>query len=161
MDEVQFWNIIESFDWSQQGDDQAVMQPAIDQLAQLGLDGIRMFDEILAAKLFALDTRQHAENTGLGSEDDPEDMFLYIRCCVVANGRQFYEQVLNDPSQIPTDMDFEALLLLTRDAAEKLGIEDYWSDTEVSYETFSNEEGWEDADIPDDLPPEYKPRSQR
>lgn len=154
MNEQQFWNIIEAFDWSLQGDDHAVMQPAIEHLAQLGLDGIRMFDEILAEKLYALDTRQHAQNTGLGDDDDPEDMFLYIRCCVVANGRQYYEQVLNDPSQMPGDMDFEPLLLLTRDAAERLGIEDYWSDTDVSYETFSNEEGWEEDFSPDDLPAE-------
>src|SRR6476646_9051481 len=105
MDEQQFWNIIESFDWSQQGDDVAVMQPAIEQLVLLGLDGIRRFDETLAEKLYALDTQWHAQSTGFGSEHDSAELFLYSRCCVVANGRQYYEQVLNDPDQMPEDLD--------------------------------------------------------
>ncbi|MEO8612493.1 MAG: DUF4240 domain-containing protein [Chloroflexota bacterium] len=94
MDENQFWDMIALFDWSHEGDDRAVMRPAIDALAKLDPEALHAFDEILAAKLYALDTQAHAQPTGLGDRHFSVDSFLYTRCCVVVNGKVFYERVL-------------------------------------------------------------------
>jgi hypothetical protein len=97
IDECQFWKIIALFDWSKEGDDDAVMRPAIDALAQLDLNALHEFDEILAAKLYALDREEYARPTGFGIEYFSVDMFLYNRCCAVGNGKAFYERVLKNP----------------------------------------------------------------
>lgn len=161
MDEDKFWQIIESFDWSMEGYDHAVMKPAIDTLSQMTVADLRRFGEILAQKLYALDTQAHAAPTGFGTEHFSVDTFLYQRCVVVVNGRALYEQVLNHQRQIPKDLEFEMLLNLTDSAAEEMGLDDYLDDTTVSYETFSNKAGWKDADFPDALPPGHKPPHQR
>lgn len=149
MNDHEFWKIIDLLDWSKE-DDQAVIQPAVDALAKLGIEALQSFDEILAAKLYALDTEQHAQ-----PDDDSyfsNDLFLYNRCYVVGQGQTFYEQVLAKPEEMPIGVDywFEVLLSLTQNAAEKLGVDDYHHITQVSYETFSNLEGWKNADSPDD-----------
>jgi hypothetical protein len=72
------------------------------------------------------------------------DGFLYARCLVVANGREFYDAVHSDPTTMPKDADFEAILMLAADAYDrKTGLVwDELDETDVSYETFSNEAGW-------------------
>jgi hypothetical protein len=159
MDEQQFWKIIGLFDWSKPDDDQAVMQPASDQLARLGLEALDSFAEILAAKLYALDSQRYAQSTGFGTDHYSVDMFLYNRCFVVARGQAFYEQVLNDPTLMSVDFDFESLLYLVSDAASQQGIADYDPETRVSYETFSNEAGWKGVAFPKELPPGHRPKS--
>jgi hypothetical protein len=161
MDEYLFWELIESFDWSKDGNDDAVMQLAIDRLSQMDITELQSFDEILAAKLFGLDTWEHARQTGFGTEHYSVDSFLYIRCRAVANGNAFYQSVLADPLKIPSDLEFESLIYLTGEAARKKGIDDYFADTQLSYETFSNEKGWEGTHLPDNLPPGHKPKHQR
>jgi len=65
---------------------------------------IAAFEGILAAKLYALDTREQARWCYRGQSDPDNDDyissggFLYSRCVVVANGREFFEHVLADPS---------------------------------------------------------------
>jgi hypothetical protein len=68
MNEDLFWQLIESFDWSKQGDDEALMQPAIQQLSQIRLTYLEQFAEILAHKLYQLDTALHGAASGLGSQ---------------------------------------------------------------------------------------------
>ena len=72
------------------------------------------------------------------------DEFLYARCVVVANGRQFFDAVLAEPKQMPKDMEFESLLYVARTALKKkTGRDDAEPDEPaVSYETFSNRAGW-------------------
>jgi hypothetical protein len=161
MDEDLFWQIIESFDWAYEGYDVNVMEPAVNLLSQMTEDDLRQFDEILAEKLYALDTQAHGRAVGFGIDYFSVDSFLYTRCAVVINGRSFYDQVLKNPHDMPKDLSFESVLSLADDAAEKMGLEDYWHDTRVSYETFSNEEGWKDAHFPSGLPPGHKPLHQR
>jgi hypothetical protein len=108
-----------------------------------------------------LDTQAHGEAVGFGLEYFSVDLFLYICCCVVANGRRFYETVLKNPKQMPQDLDYEPLLYLTYAAASEMGMEDYRHRTKLSYETFSNEEAWKDAHFPDALPIGHKPKHQR
>ncbi|WP_374605053.1 DUF4240 domain-containing protein [Arenimonas sp.] len=148
MNDDTFWRIIGLLDWDEEGDDEAVIEPAVDALAQMPVEAIAGFEETLARKLHALDTRAHAREIGEDAytddgDDFSVDTFLYARCCVVANGRELYETVLANPAGFPKDQDFEALLNVAATAHEqKTGEEPEFFDTSVSYETFSNEAGW-------------------
>ena len=146
MDENVFWGIIDSFDWKKQGDDAAVLKPAIQKLMSMPLEDIQHFQEILAQKLYALDGPAYAVNVYLDGYLSP-DYFLYVRCCVVANGKDFYNHVLNNPSAMPKDIDFEDLLYLAPDVYnDKLKKDEayVYLDTKLSYETGSNHELWGD-----------------
>jgi hypothetical protein len=108
---------------------------------------IRYFKEILARKLYALDGRRWARQAGPGvwwGEPDSlsVDGFLHARCAVVANGRHFFHRVLADPAAMPKDMEFESLLYIAREAETRKNGRCDGIDTEVSFETFSNPEGW-------------------
>jgi hypothetical protein len=148
MNEQEFWRIIGLFNWKKLGDDDAVLKPAVKELAKKPIEEIAAFEKILCHKLYALDTKPHAQQIGEDAYVDGDhffsvDWFLYARCCVVANGPELYETVLNDPEQFPKDAEFEALLGLTSAAYEaKTGQECEGFETSVSYETFSNEAGW-------------------
>ena len=148
MDEATFWSLIDRFDWSKDEDDD-IIEPAVMALALLPDAQIADFQQILARKLYALDGRAWARESGeLIWFGDPDrlsvDGFLYARCLVVANGREFYDAVHADPATMPKDADFEAILTLASDAYDrKTGLVwDELDDTDVSYETFSNEAGW-------------------
>jgi predicted DNA-binding WGR domain protein len=148
MNEDIFWEIISSFNWKKTGDDDAVLRPALKRLVSMAVDDIQQFAEILAEKLYNLDGLVYASNIGpdsYKSEDEffSNDYFLYVRCCVVANGKEYYESVLADPTQMPKEMDFEALLYLADEAYnKKMKTEDENLDTKLSFETFSNIEAW-------------------
>lgn len=145
MSEAQFWKLIALLDWDRVGDDAAVVRPVVQALIKLPEKRIRDFDEILAEKLFALDTAKHARHVGEHAWPDPgfsADGFLYSRCVVVANGKVVYERILADPSQMPKDMEFEALLSMAWKAFEKKTGKEYDRLTRVIFETFSNKAGW-------------------
>ena len=148
INETEFWRIIGLFNWKRTGDDEAVLKPAVKALANKSPEEITAFEEILSQKLFALDTKAHAMQMGEDAYVDDKhhfsvDLFLYARCCVVANGKEYYDSVLADPSEFPEDMDFEALLELAATAYEaKTGKDPEFFETSVSYETFSNTLGW-------------------
>ena len=46
------------------------------------------------------------------------DCFLYVRCAVVANGKEVYEAALKDPTKILKDLEFESLLAIANNAYE-------------------------------------------
>lgn len=58
MNDTVFWEIIALFDWDETGDDAGVLEPAVLALSQLEADDIFAFDDLLAEKLYALDTRE-------------------------------------------------------------------------------------------------------
>ncbi len=147
MEESEFWDLIGELNWNAVGDDEAVCEPLANALVGKSIDAIDAFAEHLAQKLHALDTEAHARQIGEGAYVGPDehfsvDWFLYARCCVVANGREVFETVLEDPSQMPEDLEFEALLYVAATAYERKTGDDFDSDTSVSYETFSNKDGW-------------------
>ncbi|MCP4870190.1 MAG: DUF4240 domain-containing protein [Proteobacteria bacterium] len=72
MDEERFWDVIALFDWSKTGDDVAVTAPTLEALAAMGVEAIYAFDDLLAEKLHALDTRAHCRACYAG-EADPDD----------------------------------------------------------------------------------------
>lgn len=143
----QFWSLIGRLDWKRLGDDDAVVRPLVNALKALPVEEIYAFDDLLAWKLYALDTEAHARHMGEESYQGPEehfsvDSFLYTRCCVVANGREVYQEILRDPAEFPEDAEFGALLYVASEAYEEKTGEKYAHDSPVSYETFSNRVGW-------------------
>lgn len=148
MNEQIFWLIISLFNWGLAGDDEAVVEPAISELAKKSESEILRFEEILAEKLFLLDTKAHAKEIGEDSYQDNSDdyfsvdWFLYARCVVVANGKSLYMAVQNTPSEFPKNIEFETLLTVGPLAYERKTGHEYNHTTEVSYETYSNTKGW-------------------
>jgi hypothetical protein len=145
--EKRFWAIINRLEFDKDGDHDAVIAPAVCALAKRPVEDIIAFHELLAEKLFALDTREYAKHIGEYAYHGPADLFsadgfLYARCAVVANGQFFYEWVLDKPERMPKNSEFEMLLAVARRAFEqKTGTE--WNHMpRVSYETFSNRAGW-------------------
>ncbi len=139
----EFWQIIAALNWSKKESD-AIMAPAVKQLAAMPIVNIYLFADKLSEKLYQLDTRAHG-NAYLANEGDDYlsvDDFLYIRCAVVAEGEEYFERVKANPAEFPAEITFESLLSLARKAYEmKTGREfDYHST--VSYETYSNKNGW-------------------
>jgi len=146
LSDSEFWRIIALLDWEKTGDDEAVIAPAVDELSKLPVAFIYQFQDKLAEKLYQLDTQIHAENCGVNRWQSDKyfsaDVFLYERCCVVANGKDFYEKVLKDATQMPKDIDFEPLLYLAANAYEKQTNTSMQYAPAVSYETFSNKSAW-------------------
>lgn len=144
--EADFWNVIKLLDWSKEEDDSQVVAPLINYLALQPLAHIYRFSDILSEKLWQLDTRAHAQVF----LDDPEeegylsvDDFLYTRCAVVANGKDYYEKVLNNPQLMPPDLTFEPLLYIALKAYKQKTNKHFISASAFNYETYSNKKGWE------------------
>ncbi|MBJ2175732.1 DUF4240 domain-containing protein [Aureibaculum sp. A20] len=147
IDDILFWEIISKIDWTKEGDEER-MHPAIDFLAKRKVSEIKQFQENFSFKLYLLDTKEHAKNIGEESYVDKDsffsvDYFLYVRCCVVANGKTYYEDALNNPVEMPKNLDFEALLYLAQEAYEQKMNKELNYETGCDYETFSNIKGWE------------------
>jgi hypothetical protein len=150
VDDARFWELVSALDWKHEGDDDNVVEPVVKALAAMPDAEIAAFQNTLTEKLFALDGRAWARESGdsiwWGEPDFlSTDAFLYARCAVVANGRAFYDLVLGDPSQMPKDIEFESLLYVAPTAYEtKTGASgDAVRDvTDLSYETGSNRDGW-------------------
>ena len=147
MTEERFWAIIAMLDWAATGDDEAVIAPAVAELAKHAIEEIYEFENILAQKLYALDTIAHARQ--IGGEDAyregeyfSPDLFLYARCVVVANGEDLYKRVLQDPREFPEFLEFESLLYIGRKAFLLKTDRKFDHVTTPSYETYSNAEGW-------------------
>lgn len=139
----QFWQVIQAFDWSK-GDADEIIAPAVAQLAAMPVVNIYLFADKLSEKLFHLDTRVHGDAYLANEGDDylSVDDFLYIRCAVVAEGKEFYEQILVNPTEFPDEISFEPLLSLAKKAyAKKTGRKlEYYP--VISYETYSNKAAW-------------------
>jgi predicted DNA-binding WGR domain protein len=149
MDEDVFWEIISSFNWKKTGDDAAVLRPALKRLVSMTENDIHQFAEILAEKLYLLDGLVYASNIGNESYKGEGqffsvDYFLYVRCCVIANGKNCYNHIIKHPTEMPKEMDFEALLYLAEEAySRKSKSTDELPATKFSFETFSNAAAWE------------------
>lgn len=149
--ESRFWAMIDLLDWDQAGDDDAVLAPLVDELAAVTKADIRGFEERLAHCLHQLDTQAHARHIGSDSWTGDArhfsvDGFLYARCCAVANGRSFYDKAFADPTCMPKDLEFEALLHVAGQAWERKTGDEFDHDTGCSVETFSNLAGWAEPD---------------
>jgi len=147
MKEAVFWSLIALFNWDETGDDEAVIEPVVNALAKLSVEEIYSFEEVLARKLHALDTRSHAKEIGEDAYVSEEeyfsvDGFLYSRCVVVANGEEFYNHILNNSKDFPKDMEFEAILGIAQEAYEQKTGKEWEYASDADYETYSNTVGW-------------------
>ena len=139
-----FWAIIEKLDWSKQGQNGAVLAPTVEELAKMPMACIHQFEDILAKKLWQLDTRSHAIASLPGKDLDKlsDDYFLYDRCCVVANGKSFFEKILSHPKEWPVGLSFSPLLNLASDAFLLKTGRAFVHLPKHNYETGSNQTGW-------------------
>jgi hypothetical protein len=152
MTDDEFWTLIEAnIDRDalrSLGEDEypdSLMRPLTEELARLGVREIQAFEELLAKALHGIDGAIFAVNAGASGQSD--DGFLYCRCWVVANGKAYYEAVLAAPEKMPKTIRewCEPLLYVAGEAwAKKTGrdAEEWDYQTEVSYETGSNERLW-------------------
>jgi hypothetical protein len=147
MDEDLFWQLIESFNWQNIGDDEAVMEPAIKALSQLSNKDICTFADLLSEKMHRLDSQLFAREIGNacytgGDEYFSEKWFVSARCCAIVNGREFYTKVLSDPTCMPKDLEFDAVLELAARAYERKTQKKFAYLPRFNYETFANKNGW-------------------
>lgn len=151
LSEAHFWEIISLLDWSKTGDDEAVIEPVIAELASGTIRHIFEFADLLSEKLYALDGRKYAMHIGEDSWSPDRyfsvDNFLYARCCVIANGKEMYEKVLNDPTQMPKDLTFETLLYLPSEAYQRKSGKQYDYTPAYPIETYSNQAAWEEETV--------------
>ena len=147
MDRGGFWKLVAAVDRDalDDFDEEAAVQPLIEELSKRDEREIFDFEEQLAQVRHELDGRAFAEHAGESADSD--DGFLYARCFVVACGEQRYRQVLADPSAMPQSLDewCESLLsVASRAWAHKTGRDEQeWTfAASVSYETGSNAAQW-------------------
>jgi hypothetical protein len=141
--EDQFWQIIEMFDWSQKSRE-AIITPAVDALSKMPISAIYLFEDFLSEKLYDIDTKEHASAYIHQQSDDyfSADDFLYVRCAVVAEGRQYYEKIKNSPSDLSTTIDFEHLLSVASEAYRRKTGRSFDYTPIYNYESKSNSEKW-------------------
>lgn len=139
LSEDDFWQIIALLKPAAKNKEERIAA-AVKYLAKLPTKHIYQFEDLLAEKLFGLDTAAHAEVAYPGNVS--VDGFLYLRAGVVAEGLAAYQRVLDNPASLNKEIDFEPLLSLAALAyQQKTGrMFDYISP--VSYETYANEDGW-------------------
>jgi Protein of unknown function (DUF4240) len=141
--ENDFWAIIEKLDWSKKNRDE-ILQPASLALSKMPMSSLYLFKDLMSEKLFQLDTRAHATayKAKLNLDYLSNDDFLYARCAVIAEGKTYFESVLQNPFLMPSELDFEHLLTLADYAyLLKTGKQmDYFPT--FNYETKSNFDGW-------------------
>jgi len=146
LSEARFWEVIAMLDWDKEGNDEAVIEPAVAHLAAGPVRHIFEFADILSEKLYLLDGSTYAKHIGEGAWSPEQyfsvDNFLYARACVIANGREAYEKVLKDPELMPKDITFEALLYMPSQAYERKTGKKWDYTPAYPIETYSNKEGW-------------------
>lgn len=123
-----------------------------EDLSQGSTERIESFAEHLAVALHALDSRDRMAQPIRDTDDGPDspafplskEVFLYARCAVVASGREVWQRVLDQPQAMSDtwDLGAEELLYIAPVAFEHKTGSDWAYVTSVSYETGSNENGW-------------------
>ena len=142
MNEYRFWETISLLDWGKEGNDDAVIEPAIRQLSEMPEAAILSFHDLLSEKLYLLDGRDYAKNSVADKEHISSDLFLYARCAVLANGRAFFEQVLADPTAFPKDLYFEAIMDIPHHAWLRKTGSSFDHLPMYNYESGFNPSGW-------------------
>lgn len=149
--EQDFWNLLAQLDWSKLGNDDAVIEPVVSSLSSYCEAEICIFLDVMSEKLHGLDAEKFARHIGRNSYKGKDrnfsrQWFLGARCCVIANGHDYYEEVLADPSQMPQDLEFEALLSIPAKAYERKVGGKFKYKPKLGYETFANKSGWPNTD---------------
>ncbi|MFI6639052.1 DUF4240 domain-containing protein [Streptomyces sp. NPDC050504] len=140
MNEDTFWRVIEECRPTEPDPDSEQHAAALtEHLAQCPVSVVVGFAEQLSWALHRLDRRE------LG-QDLSGDAFLYMRCAVVAAGRETFEGALQDPgvfAAFAADFVWAESLLYTPDHAYERVTGEQWSrNTRYSYESYSNTSAW-------------------
>jgi Protein of unknown function (DUF4240) len=149
-----FWKLMAHVDRKllQRGEryDEAAIGPLIAALTVLSKAELQSFQDHLAQALYDIDGRLYAD--AAGSAGDSDDSFLYVRCFVVAMGRDVYQRTVHDPGLMRStdERSCELLLYAARTAWQKQTGEEADFDTIVSFESGSNAALW---------PPQARPSS--
>ena len=143
--EIEFWQLIELLNWKKETN-AAIIEPLIKRLSTLHVAHIYNFQEILTQKLFQLDQKKYAEQIGQYAYQEGAyfsvDHFLHVRACVVANGKEAFEEVVKNPQTMFKDLAFESLLSVASIAYERKTKKSFMYLPSLNYETYSNKEGW-------------------
>ena len=146
MNEKAFWGIIDRLDLGVPLNTDRAYQYALDTLMNCSEEDIISFEEIMAEKLYRLDTREFAKAIYAGDDQGISgDCFLYARCYIVARGERLYQEILRNPSAAPReseDCEFGALLNLAAFAYERKTGREFRHITEFNYESCFNKDGW-------------------
>lgn len=148
LEEAGFWRLIDLLDWSKEGDDDAVIESVVAALSKLPARHIFDFKDFVSQKLYLLDSKTFARHIGEGAWDEAgqnfhPDSFLFARCCAVANGRETFERIRQNPDLMPRDMEFSALLRIAGEAYRRQKGSNLRYMAAYPIETFSNQRGWE------------------
>lgn len=141
MNERKFWKIMDSLDWNNAGNDDLVVEPAVETLSKLSDEEIFEFEEIMSKLLYDIDGQQWYDEKLQMSGDE----FLYTRCVTIINGKDYYYSIKNLKTAINPDREFESALYIPRMAwARKHDSEpyDYPHLCKFSHESFSNTANW-------------------
>jgi len=145
LNEADFWTIIDLLDWEAESDE-AIVQPAVEQLAKMDTPAIYSFADLLSEKLYQLDQKKYALHIGEDAWQQDTyfsvDNFLYARACVIANGKGYYKEVLAKPEAMHKDLTFESLLYIPSEAFELKTGKPYDYIPAYPIETYSNRQGW-------------------
>ena len=140
-----FWQLIDLLDWKKVTDGE-IIELLIQKLTALPVGHIYNFQELLAQKLYQLDQQKYAKNIGQFSYKEGDyfsvDHFLHVRVCVVANGKEAFEEVLNNPKKMFKDLMFEPLLSVASIAYTRKTGKQFIYVPSQNMETYSNKEGW-------------------
>ncbi len=147
MTDERFWQLVDLFDWDEEGNDTMVIEPTVDALSALTDEDICGFQETLHNKLFELDAEKFARHIGRESYRSQQEYFskswyLNVRCCAIANGEDLFDDIIDTPENMPKDLGFRAICRVAPEAYfRKTGQKLTYSPTKSS-ETFSNKAGW-------------------
>ncbi len=133
-----FWAVMELCDWTYEGDDDKVLRPVIQYLAQQEDGKIFQFDDLMSELLYGLDTKKLAAQCEEAEPLMSDDSFLYSRCVALINGPDYYEKARQGMAKEIWSMEFEALLYVPARAwalKHKMREEDYPHTAPLSDET--------------------------
>ena len=141
-----FWEIVGLLDWGQT-DNQAITAPVVEKLASLSVRQLYEFQDMLSEKLYLLDGEKYARHIGQSAYKKGKpfsvDHFLDVRSCVVANGREYFNHVLNHPEEMPKDTWFESLLYVVPKAYRIKTGKEFSYLPAFNYQTYGNHSGWQ------------------
>lgn len=145
MHDLDFFTMTGCLDWSEQGNDDLVLEPLIAYLAKWPDEIVFIFEDKMAELLYRLDSPEIARRTYRTDRCFSGDAFLYTRCVALVNGRAYYNKILDGRKKLDKDKEFEAILSVPARAwARKHHKEpsEYPHTASPCYETGSNEACW-------------------
>ena len=148
--DLDFFAMTNALDWSQQGNDDLVLEPLIQYLSQWPDEVIFVFEDKMAELLHGLDRPEIARRTYRSDKYFSGDGFLYARCVALVNGRAYYQKILDGRKKLDGDKEFEAILYAPRKAWARKhhkDLSDYPHMASPDYETGSNEACWQPENL--------------